>query len=85
MLWGETGRKIISIAQLLFLVFGMGSHILAFSIMMNVLTEGSACTIAFSLTGLLTSFVLTLFRRLEDLSYLSSVSFIRIVGASSRV
>lgn len=81
MLWGRPGREVLGMAQLVFFVVVMGSHILAFSIMMNVLTDHSACTIGFSAIGLLISFVLTLPRRLEDLSYLSSVSFVSIVGA----
>ncbi|KAJ5923031.1 Amino acid transporter transmembrane [Penicillium verrucosum] len=62
-------------------VMVMGSHILTFSIMMNVLTEHSSCTIIFSVVGLLASFLLTLPRRLERLSHISSVSFVSIVGA----
>lgn len=80
-LWGRAGREILSVAQLLFFIFGMASHILTFSIMMNVLTEHSACTIGFSVVGLLLSFILTLPRRLEDLSYLSWISFFSILGA----
>jgi uncharacterized protein YacL len=48
--------------------------------MMNVLTKHSTCRVAFSLTGLVISFLLALLRQLEDLSWLSSVSFISIVG-----
>lgn len=81
MLWGKAGREIIGVTQLLFFVFGMASHIITFSIMMNVLTDHSACTIVFSFFGLLLSFVLTLPRRLQDLSYLSWVSFFSILGA----
>lgn len=81
MLWGRAGREIIGVAQLLFFVFGMASHIITFSIMMNVLTDHSACTIVFSFFGLLLSFILTLPRRLEDLSYPSWVSFFSILLA----
>jgi hypothetical protein len=59
----------------------MGSHVLTFSIMMNVLTEHSSCTVIFSVVGLLVSFLLTLPRRLEKLSHISYVSFVSIIGA----
>lgn len=78
---GNAGRRILGIAQLVFFVFVMGSHILTFSIMMNVLTDHSSCTILYAAVGLLVSFVLTLPRRLEKLSHLSSVSFVSITGA----
>ncbi|KAJ5086303.1 Amino acid transporter transmembrane [Penicillium alfredii] len=81
LLLGRLGRRTLGAAQLLFFVFVMGSHVLTFSIMMNVLTEHSTCTIVFSVTGMLVSFLLTLPRRLEKLSHLSSVSFISIIGA----
>lgn len=80
-LLGSLGRRTLGIAQLVFFIFIMGSHILAFSIMMNVLTEHSRCTILYAAVGLLVSFVLTLPRRLEKLSHLSSVSFVSITGA----
>lgn len=80
-LLGSLGRQTLGIAQLVFFIFIMGSHILAFSIMMNVLTDHSRCTMLYAAVGLLVSFVLTLPRRLEKLSHLSSVSFVSITGA----
>lgn len=80
-LLGTLGRRTLGIAQLVFFIFVMGSHILAFSIMMNVLTDHTGCTILYAALGLLVSFVLTLPRRLEELSHLSSVSFVSITGA----
>lgn len=81
LLFGSLGREVLGIAQLVFFVFVMGSHILAFSIMMNVLTDHSTCTIVFSTIGLIVSFFLTLPRRLENLSHISTISFISIIGA----
>lgn len=80
-LLGRVGRTSLEIAQLIFFMLVMGSHILTFSIMMNVLTEHSSCTIIFSVVGLLASFLLTLPRRLERLSHISFVSFFSITGA----
>ena len=70
LLLGTLGRRVLGVAQLLFLIFVMGSHILTFSIMMNVLTEHTTCTILFASIGVLVSFLLTLPRRLERLSHL---------------
>lgn len=78
---GRFGRQFLGIAQLVFYVFVMGSHVLTFSIMMNVLTDHGSCTLLYSALGLLVSCILTLPRRLEKLSHLSSVSFISIVTA----
>ncbi|CAI7592783.1 unnamed protein product [Penicillium pancosmium] len=81
LLFGKAGRHVLGFGQLVFFIFVMGSHILTFSIMMNILSDHSACTILYSSTGLLISFLLTLPRRLERLSHLSTVSFISIIGA----
>lgn len=81
LLFGKIGRRALGIGQLVFFIFVMGSHILTFSIMMNVLSDHSSCTILYSSIGLLVSFILTLPRRLERLSHLSSLSFISIIGA----
>lgn len=80
-LMGRFGRATLDAAQIVFFMLVMGSHILTFSIMMNVLTEHSSCTIVFSTLGLLVSLILTLPRRLERLSHLSTVSFVSIIGA----
>jgi amino acid permease len=81
LLFGRYGRQFLGIAQLVFYLFVMGSHVLTFSIMMNVLTDHASCTLLYSALGLLVSFILTLPRRLEKLSHLSTVSFISIVTA----
>ncbi|KAJ5549751.1 Glycerol-3-phosphate dehydrogenase mitochondrial [Penicillium sp. DV-2018c] len=81
LLMGKIGRHTLDVAQLIFFVLVMGSHVLTFSIMMNVLTDHSSCTIIFSVVGLLASFMLTLPRRLERLSHISLVSFVSIIGA----
>lgn len=80
-LMGRFGRSTLDAAQIVFFMLVMGSHILTFSIMMNVLSDHSACTILFSFLGLFASFILTLPRRLERLSHISSVSFVSITGA----
>lgn len=62
-------------------VFIMGSHILTFSIMLNVTTGHGACTIVFTIVGLLVSLVCTVPRTMRMVSYFSIVSFVSILGA----
>lgn len=72
-LFGPWGREIVSVAQIIFFIFLMGAHILTFSIMMNTLTDHAACTILFCLVGGILSFILTLSRRLQEVSYLGVI------------
>ncbi|KAF8458818.1 transmembrane amino acid transporter protein-domain-containing protein [Terfezia claveryi] len=78
---GAWGREICGIAQTTFLVFIMGSHVLTFSIMMNVLTNHSLCTIWFMIIGTVISFICTLPRTLKSVSHLSIISFASVVAA----
>src|SRR5437667_6320210 len=54
-LLGAVGREVFGIAQITFLVFLMASHVLTFSIMLNVLSNHGACTIIFAVAGTITS------------------------------
>ena len=78
---GRIGREIFGAAQILFLAFAMGSHLLTFSIMMNTITSHGTCTIVFGIVGMVVSLVFTLPRTLKKVSYLSVASFISILAA----
>jgi len=78
---GPVGREIFGAAQILFLVFVMGSHILTFSIMLNTLSSHGTCTIVFGVTGLIVSLTCCLPRTLHRVSYMAIVSFISIIAA----
>ena len=80
-LLGPVGREIFGVAQMLFLIFVMGSHILTFSIMLNTVSNHGTCTIVFGIVGALVSLICTLPRTLKRVSYLSIVSFISIIAA----
>ncbi|MCJ1279136.1 hypothetical protein MMC21_006960 [Puttea exsequens] len=80
-MFGPVGREIFGAAQIMFLVFVMGSHILTFSIMMNTVTSHGTCTIVFGITGLIVCLICTLPRTLKNVSYMAIVSFMSIVGA----
>lgn len=82
---GQFGRYLLGIAQLGFYVFVMASHVLTFSIMMNILTDHGGCKLMYSAIGLLASFVVILPRqlsKLSHLSHLSSASFVSIIMAT---
>jgi hypothetical protein len=68
---GPVGREVFGFAQLLFLVFLVGSHILTFSIMMNTLTDHGTCTIVFEIVGMIVSILCTLPRTLRKVSWFS--------------
>ena len=78
---GRIGREVFGAAQILFLVFVMGSHILTFSIMMNTITSHSTCTIVFTIVGMVVCLVFTLPRTLKKVSYMAIASFISILSA----
>ncbi|KAK2873908.1 hypothetical protein FQN49_001999 [Arthroderma sp. PD_2] len=80
-LMGPIGREILGGAQLLFLVFIMGSHVLTFIVMMNTLTEHGTCSIVFGVIGMVVSLVLALPRTLKNVSWMSISSFISILAA----
>lgn len=70
-LFGRIGREVFGTAQLLFLVFIMGSHVLTFSIMLNTLSNHGTCSIAFNVVGLIVSFLFTIPRTLKNVSWFS--------------
>lgn len=78
---GAIGREIFGAAQILLLVFNMGSHILTFTIMMNTVSDHRTCTIVFGIIGLIISLIFTLPRKLGDVSYMAIASFISITAA----
>ncbi|GAD94195.1 amino acid transporter [Paecilomyces variotii No. 5] len=80
-LMGRFGREFLGNAQLIFLIFIMGSHLLTFTVMMNTLTDHGTCSIVFGVVGLIVSFVCALPRTMLKVSWMSIGSFISIVAA----
>ena len=78
---GPIGREVFGAAQIIFLVFVMGSHILTFSIMMNTLTDHATCTIVYGIVGMIVCLICTLPRTLLNVSYMAIASFISIIAA----
>ncbi|KXT03788.1 hypothetical protein AC578_753 [Pseudocercospora eumusae] len=79
--FGAVGREIFGAAQVIFLTFVMGSHVLTFTIALNAITGHATCTIAWSVIGTFVLFILTVPRTLKKVSYLSIISFISILSA----
>ncbi|RJE23334.1 hypothetical protein PHISCL_04320 [Aspergillus sclerotialis] len=78
---GPFGRELLGIAQMLFLIFIMASHLLTFTVAMNSITSHGTCSIVFGVVGLVVSFICSLPRTLQNMSWLSYVSFISIFSA----
>ena len=74
------GREFLGAAQLMVIIFIMGSHILTFTVMMNTLTEHGTCSIVFGVVGLVVSFVFSLPRTLRNVSWFSFGSFGSIIA-----
>lgn len=72
-MWGPIGREVLGVAQMLFLVFIMASHLLTFTVAMNSITSEGTCSIVFGVVGLVVSFVCSLPRTLQNMSWLSLV------------
>lgn len=70
---GRFGRELLGNAQLLFLIFIMGSHLLTFTVMMNTVTEHGTCSIVFGIVGMIVSFVCALPRTMKNVSWMSIV------------
>jgi amino acid permease len=72
-LMGRFGRELFGTAQLLFLVFIMSSHILTFTVALNVITKHATCSIVFGIAAMIISCIMSLPRTLEKVSWLSLV------------
>jgi hypothetical protein len=70
---GKWGREILGVAQTIFLVFVMASHLLTFTVAMNTITNHGTCSIVFGIVGMIVSFILSLPRTLVKISWLSLV------------
>jgi hypothetical protein len=79
--WAAVIREVFGAAQTIFLIFSMASHILTWTICLNTLTNGTACTIAWGIVGLVIFWICDIPRTLQKVSWLSCVSFLSITTA----
>jgi hypothetical protein len=70
---GKWGREILGVAQTIFLIFVMASHLLTFTVAMNTITNHGTCSIVFGIVGMIVSFICSLPRTLVKMSWLSLV------------
>ncbi|KAI0726673.1 transmembrane amino acid transporter protein-domain-containing protein [Fomitopsis betulina] len=78
---GPVGREVLGAAQVVFMVFLCGSHVLTGLIAFDTITAGASCSVLWAGVSAIICFFLTLPRTLNGISYLSVVSFISIVAA----
>ncbi|PQE23104.1 amino acid transporter protein [Rutstroemia sp. NJR-2017a WRK4] len=80
-LLGPIGRDVFGAAYIIYCVFCMASHLLTFTIAMNVLTNHATCTIVWGVVGLVIFSLLSMNRTLKNVSFLSIISFTSILSA----
>lgn len=78
---GKFGREFIGAAWIIFFIFIMASHLLTFTVAMNTITNHGTCSVVFGIVGMIISFICSLPRTLEKISWLSLVSFFSILAA----
>ncbi|KAJ5157275.1 uncharacterized protein N7482_008375 [Penicillium canariense] len=78
---GRIGREVFGAGQFLFCLFVMGSHLLTFRVMMNTVTGHAACSIIFSLLGMIISLILSIPRTMRGMTWISFFSFLSIFSA----
>ncbi|KAI0362578.1 hypothetical protein OH77DRAFT_1416854 [Trametes cingulata] len=78
---GPIGREILGAAQVIFMIFVCGSHVLTGLIAFDTITAGASCSVLWSAVTAIICLVLTIPRTLNGISYMSVVSFISIISA----
>ncbi|KAH9843113.1 transmembrane amino acid transporter protein-domain-containing protein [Rhodofomes roseus] len=78
---GPIGREVLGAAQVIFMVFLCGSHVLTGMIAFDTITAGASCSVLWAGISAIICLVLTIPRTLDGISYLSVASFISIVTA----
>ncbi|KAI0823591.1 transmembrane amino acid transporter protein-domain-containing protein [Trametes gibbosa] len=78
---GRIGREVLGAAQVIFMIFVCGSHVLTGLIAFDTITAGASCSILWAGVSAILCLLLTLPRTLNGISYMSVVSFVSILGA----
>jgi amino acid permease len=86
-LLGRFGKELFGAAQVIFLIFVMGSHILTFTIAFNAMTGHATCTIVWGVIGTIILLLFTLPRTMKNIAHFSiackskkSCSMVKKVG-----
>ncbi|KAH8106923.1 transmembrane amino acid transporter protein-domain-containing protein [Cristinia sonorae] len=78
---GPVGREVLGAAQVIFIVFLCGSHVLTGMIAFDTITSGASCSVVWAFLSAVICLILTIPRTLNGISYLSVASFISIIAA----
>ena len=78
---GRSGRWIFGNGAIAFIIFIMGSHLIAGGHTLNILTDNATCTMVWGVVIGFVSFVCTLPRTLKNTTYLSGISFLSVIAA----
>ncbi|KAH9900929.1 transmembrane amino acid transporter protein-domain-containing protein [Cubamyces lactineus] len=78
---GPIGREVLGAAQVVFMTFVCGSHVLTGLIAFDTITAGASCSVLWAAVAAIICLVLTIPRTLNGISYMSVVSFISIASA----
>ncbi|EKM55232.1 uncharacterized protein PHACADRAFT_255698 [Phanerochaete carnosa HHB-10118-sp] len=78
---GPIGREVLGAAQVIFMTFVCGSHVLTGLIAFDTITAGASCSVLWAGVSAIICLVLTIPRTLNGISYLSVASFISIMAA----
>ena len=77
---GPIGREVLGAAQVIFMIFICGSHVLTGLIAFDTLTDGASCSVVWAVVSAVVCLVLTIPRTLNGISYMSVASFISIIS-----
>ncbi|KAI8982797.1 transmembrane amino acid transporter protein-domain-containing protein [Trametes punicea] len=78
---GPIGREVLGTAQVVFLIFVCGSHVLTGLIAFDTITAGASCSVLWAGVAAIICLLLTIPRTLNGISYMSVASFISIITA----
>ncbi|KAI0636550.1 transmembrane amino acid transporter protein-domain-containing protein [Trametes polyzona] len=78
---GPIGREVLGAAQVVFMIFICGSHVLTGLIAFDTITAGASCSVLWAGVSAIICLVLTIPRTLSGISYMSVASFISIITA----
>ena len=85
LLFGPVGREVCGIGALLFMIFIMGSHMIAGSRALSVFADNKFCAAGWAAIFAVLCFVCTSFRTLKMTTYMSVLSCISVIGATIAV
>jgi hypothetical protein len=70
---GPIGREIFGAAQMIYLIFYMGNHIVQFTVAMNAISMRAVCQIVWGVVAVVALCVLNMPMRLKTMSWLSMI------------